>query len=387
MAEDGILEGRRFLLNNLTLKVLGFTLACVFADLSLTSIIRDLSCAEVFSGPSTHGAIAKAAEQAGQTAAVYDKLLEPSPMFDITTVKGFRTALELAFRLRVGGLLWCAPVCSSFCWASQRWMQRSKHNLWQGTPGNCQVEDGNLMGAAALFLATIAYMRGVWAVVENPPQSRIWSFLRANSMILFPEHTATRDRCCDDVAKQRILKQYRLLSSAPWIVQLSKTCACPPKIQHRRCTTVRYVNGKRKITGSLKIMKESGRYLRRFGSAVVSAWLGSEASVAAETTDANRGPVPPPRKCNDFAIPRPRQCKKKQLPTDANRGPVLPPCESNNVGILGPPESPMPPAKRCKTRHGRPQKKPEQKDARATQRARPCESEADKKKVAGKFRE
>ena len=152
-------------------------------------------------------------------------------MLDITTVKGFRTALDLVFRLRVDGLLWFAPVRSSFCWASQRWMQRSKHNLWQGHPGNRHVADGNVIGAAALFLAPIAYMRGVWACVENPPQSRIWSFLRANSMILFPEYTATRDRCCDDVAKQRIRKQYRILSSAPWVVQLRKTCSRPRKIR------------------------------------------------------------------------------------------------------------------------------------------------------------
>lgn len=320
MVEDGILKGRRFLLNNDSFKVLGFSLACVFADLCLTSNTRDLGCVEMFSGPSTHGSIAKAAEQAGETAAVYDKLLEQSPTFDITTVKGFRTALNLVFRLRVGGLLWCAPVCSSFCWTCQRWMQRSKHNLWQGTPGNRHVTDGNVIGAAALFLATIAYMRGVWACVENPPQSRIWSFLRANSMILFPEYKATRDRCCDDVAKKRIRKQYRILSSAPWIVQLNKICSCPRKIRHLRCTTVRYVNGKKKITGSLEIMKESGAYLPRFGSAVVLAWLGTVASVAGEGTDANRGPA-------------------------------LPPCESNNVGMVGP--------RRRKTRHGGAQAKPE----------------------------
>ena len=339
MVANGILEGRRFHLNNHNFKVLGFTLASVFADLSLTSSTRDLDCVELFSGPATQGAIAKAAEQAGQTAAIYDKLLEQSPTFDITTVTGFRMALGLAFRLRVGGLLWCAPVCSSFCWASQRWMQRSKHNLWQGHPGNRHVADGNVIAAAALFLATIAYMRGVWACVENPPQSRIWSFLRANSMILFPEYTATRDRCCDDVAKQRIRKQYRILSSAPWVVQLRQTCTCPRKIRHLRCTTVRYVNGKQKRTGSLKTMKESGAYLPRFGSAVVLAWLGSVASVADEGTDANRVPVSPPRKCNKVAIP-----------PDA-KGPVLPPCGSNNVGILGP--------RRFKMRHGGARKKPE----------------------------
>ena len=54
MVEDGILDGRRYLLNNRDFKALGFTLASVFADLSLASLPRDLDCVEVFSGPSTH---------------------------------------------------------------------------------------------------------------------------------------------------------------------------------------------------------------------------------------------------------------------------------------------------------------------------------------------
>ena len=60
------------------------TLAYVFADMSLRSLARDLDCVELFSGPPSHGAIAHAAEQAGQTAAMYDKLLAPSPKLDIT---------------------------------------------------------------------------------------------------------------------------------------------------------------------------------------------------------------------------------------------------------------------------------------------------------------
>ena len=83
MVEDGIFdEGRRCLLNNHSFKVLGFTLACVFADLCWTSLTRDLDCVEVFSGPSTHGSIAKAAEQAGQTAAVYEAgSIEPATVW------------------------------------------------------------------------------------------------------------------------------------------------------------------------------------------------------------------------------------------------------------------------------------------------------------------
>ena len=99
-----------------SLLIFGLTVSSV---LDSASEQRNLDVAELWSGVE---AIVSAARVAGLTAEPFDKFRvpgvtdtdDPDTTEDILLEAGFRRALRLVLRLRPGGLLWMAPVCSSW---------------------------------------------------------------------------------------------------------------------------------------------------------------------------------------------------------------------------------------------------------------------------------
>ena len=94
---------------------------------------RDLDVVELWSGA---GHIAGAARESGHVAAEFD--IERIPGHtnvagptseDITTKGGFHRALRLVSRLRLGGLLWVAPLCCSFVFPNSAKCNRKASNF------------------------------------------------------------------------------------------------------------------------------------------------------------------------------------------------------------------------------------------------------------------
>ena len=95
---------------------------------------------------------------------------------DITTPAGFKHAVNLVLQLVVGGLLWMAPVCSSFTFMNSSNCMRGPSNDHYGDTNYPSVIEGNLMARIAAFLFVLAWARGVDVAIENPPGSCIWKF-------------------------------------------------------------------------------------------------------------------------------------------------------------------------------------------------------------------
>ena len=89
---------------------------------------------------------------------------------DITTATGFRNAVNLVLRIRVGGLATFAPMCGSFNWLCAAQAKRAADNGWLGEAAHPFVAHGNAAAMATALLARVAVLRGVQASVENPPR-------------------------------------------------------------------------------------------------------------------------------------------------------------------------------------------------------------------------
>ena len=115
------------------ISLFGFTALSLLADPRFASSPRDLDIVELFSGV---GSIAQAAQRLGFAAQAFDKGRCPpnsnSPLSpaceDLTVPAGFFNAAALVVRLRVGGLLWMAPVCASWVFYNVSRTKRSASN-------------------------------------------------------------------------------------------------------------------------------------------------------------------------------------------------------------------------------------------------------------------
>jgi hypothetical protein len=104
------LSGRtKIALQTCTLVLFGHTIG-EFLDSVVT---RDLDVFEVWAGV---GSIVKAARRHKLNAASMEILDDSSQ--DVSSASGFMNAVQLVLSLKIGGLLWLAPVCSSFVWLS-----------------------------------------------------------------------------------------------------------------------------------------------------------------------------------------------------------------------------------------------------------------------------
>lgn len=245
-----------------------------------SSIQRDLDCVEIFSGV---GSIVTAALQVGCRATGFDRVRVPGVTDipgefseDILSDIGFCKALHLVQRVRVGGLVWLAPMCNSFNWLCTHQSKRRAENGWTGDEGRSFVAEGNRAATLAFYLATLANMRGAAYVVENPPRSLLWNYLESQLGPLPACHISiTCDRCAFNTpssATVEISKKYRLVGNMSWLSELERKCQCPFGREHLSLTKVVQKKSGKKRTGIPKVMALSAEYPLGMGVAVVQAW-------------------------------------------------------------------------------------------------------------------
>ena len=92
------------------------------ADVVDQDVERRIDVVELWSGVGSVASAARARSLAAETFDVAD-----DPEQDILKKRGFKIALGMVLRIRVGGLLWMAPVCSSFCWLSSSQTSQAHH--------------------------------------------------------------------------------------------------------------------------------------------------------------------------------------------------------------------------------------------------------------------
>ena len=238
-------------------------------------VSRDLDVVELWSGV---GSVATAARAAAFEAAEFDLgrikgiTNVPGPLQeDITTAAGFLKALHLVKRLRPGGLLWTAPLCSSFVFPNSANHKRKKDNF-NGDTDYPPVAIGNLMAAIATFLIQVALIRGVHAGLENPSGSTLWSFIRQYCKILDMLIPQCAPRCAyDNEPFPRMMKKFKFTCSGPWAKKLEAECTCPDGVHQQ--LMIEDEHGQ--TTGDHEMLKASQAYPKALGEAIVQAWMSA----------------------------------------------------------------------------------------------------------------
>ena len=152
-----------------SLIVFGLTVDQVLWEYKHTE--RDLDLVELWSG---RGTLVLAARDRGLQATGFDKAYHDSQ--DITTLHGFRAALNVVFRLKPGALLWQGVVCSSFTFPNSSRCRRTRWNL-AGDGGYDKVRTGHLMAQIVGFFMVVCVARAVESAIENPKGSHIFGYM------------------------------------------------------------------------------------------------------------------------------------------------------------------------------------------------------------------
>ncbi len=219
------------------------------------------------------GSISESAQNLGCQARAFDILHGPAE--DITTEQGFRKVLELTLGLVPGGLLWMAPVCSSFGGLNLKNTQRHK-DIWGSN--TWYVREGNHMATVAAFLFLVAWAHGAEAVIENPAASYIFSFppVRAALAIALANKVST-PRCAWSGARigKRWYKLYTFWGTPSWLQDLARKCPCGGARggNHAALTTTAWVDGKLKTYGVKHALTASAAYPAKLGRTIVQCWL------------------------------------------------------------------------------------------------------------------
>lgn len=251
-----------------TIVLFGFTIADFLDD----PCVRDHHVVELWSGVAS---IVRAAHKKGLTAVPFDKFRcsgVTDESEDILTKDGFCAAVRCVLSLVVGGLLWMAPVCSSFGWMNKKNCKRSAQNNWKGDETYPSVQEGNLGADIACFLFWLAWAREVQVGMENPSKNDFWKY---GSVVYLLEHlqlfTTLTHRCAFDTARfgDRPLKQYKFVATGQWIEKTARACRCPNGVH--KSLIIKNAHG---VTGIPAELKASGAYPRKLGIAIIEAWDG-----------------------------------------------------------------------------------------------------------------
>ena len=259
-------------------KVWGLTVWEVLTTASFTAIARDLDCVELWCGV---GAIWKAAAAQGHRSQGFD--LKNGVAEDILTKTGFLKALELTLRLATSGMLWMAPVCSSWIFLNLKNTMRQK-DIWGNR--SCQiVREGNAMATTASFLFLVSWARGAFAAMENPVSSFFFKFppvALAGRLVNCYYQTTPRCAWCSQPLGQRWLKRYKFQATSSWVSPLWMPCPCG-KGNHRSLTLSRVRGGRKKFYGRRNALTASAAYPASLGAAIIAAWGQAKRLTSSQT--------------------------------------------------------------------------------------------------------
>ena len=153
------------------LKLLLVKLVACLAECARGNVKRDVDLVEIFAG---ERALTFAVQNQGYVAEGCDILLDPT-LHDILSDEGMEHLCKLVLRIKPGGILWGALPCKSWVWISRNGTGRCVQN-----PGGFtyvpRIAEANQQVEHFVALATLAYLRDVDFVVENPKSSLIFKY-------------------------------------------------------------------------------------------------------------------------------------------------------------------------------------------------------------------
>ena len=232
----------------------------------------DLDGIEFFAGKR---AVTKAMQRRGIKAVPFERDL--SKKMDLCTAAGFGLALQLMIRLMPSGIIWLAPVCSSWVWVNRSTAGRNPvHAL--GRVDLPHVAEGNMQASRAVALILIATYKGCAWILEQPLSSyleyhpRFQALLGAIKVYSVVVHLGAY--------KAKSMKTVRLYSNMPWVRHLRRAVPAGTIFEDAGQVTVKYTDkrGAQRVKGGPKL-KASQSYPVDFGNAVADIFCEHRASM------------------------------------------------------------------------------------------------------------
>ena len=132
---------------------------------------RTLDVVEIFAG---QGHLHQACAAVGLNAFGFDRRYGPDQ--DVRSKAGFLFAAALVLAVKVGGLLWLAPPCSSWVFLSSSGHKRNARNQYAGDQTRQDVLEANHIAVVTAALIRLAASRSLEVVVEQPADSCLYKF-------------------------------------------------------------------------------------------------------------------------------------------------------------------------------------------------------------------
>ena len=279
-------------------RIWGSSIEDVLRDPRWQGLARDLDVVELESGVE---AVTRAARNRGHRAQPFD-VKRDSVAENLLLEAGFHNAISLVMRIRPGGLLGQAPVCSSFVGLNVANTKRGRDN-WAGDEQYPAVVAGSRRADITFSLMGLALARGVHTYLENPVGSMIFSYGLTTSGR--PESTSGRqespagaddsqagaddslgvlrelpflarsiqDRCCfTDHEKHTVFKKgYKFLTDGPWLPDTKCSCLAGAHETLVR-TTVRRGGRPPQYSGNREALRQSQSYPDALGDFIIESW-------------------------------------------------------------------------------------------------------------------
>ena len=253
------------------------------------SAARDLDFVELFAGDH---AVSRGLRALGYKGVTFDNRTIDARQ-DILTPVGFLTALAACQRLRPDGVLFAAPVCSTWVFMSRATTERDI-TLAGAWASSAHVKAHNAMAARVAALCHFAASAGCHFVVEQPSTSvmfsyRPWLELRtawAVHQIRFPMAAYGGAS----------LKPSWLIGTAPWLERLrarlthaDRAFLMTPQVSTATVTEDGF--GRKRATGSSEL-KGTQAYPLQFGAALAVEFdRFTKAAAASAAHSAQSGPM------------------------------------------------------------------------------------------------
>ena len=122
------------------------------------------------------------------------------------------------------------PPCSTFVMLNDVNCKRKRANNYRGDEGYQPVHLRSSLATATAFLMTLAAVRLVEVVVENPPGSAIWKFLELKRVLyVFVQRSVVTPRCTwsREAFGLRMLKYFKFFATGARITSIYRKCRCP----------------------------------------------------------------------------------------------------------------------------------------------------------------
>lgn len=202
--------------------------------------------------------------RAGFEGSAFDVLFHAEEQ-NVLASKGLRLVIDGLSRVKYGGLCWIATKCSSFVALCRCQSQRSATNDFMGDATREFVRNGNDLMQISSLMFLLAYLCGLWPVVEQPLSSVLPDCPAMRTVIQF---TSAR-KCVTYLGAFEGPSQKPLQLWSPWhrIQMLHRPkpmdlVAVEPLVR-------RHGDSGERFTGNKDLLRESEAYTKAFGKAVV----------------------------------------------------------------------------------------------------------------------